>query len=128
MRDRESINLGEVLGHVSIKREPGADKEAIRVDAEKVIDEIKQKYLGTNNTTEMRREIHRELGDRLKNIPGVESVLIPTLLTANPSTITLDMAIHLDTGEITTDVGFEEGAPVKRPLWSRKRLEDDNSH
>ena len=124
-KQAEYINPGEILGHISIKLESEAYRESVQADAEKVEAEITKKYLGIANTAAMRREMHKELGERLRNLPGVKSVLIPALLTANPSTITMGMEINLNTGEIKTDVGFEEGDPVKRPLWSRRKNRSD---
>lgn len=117
-----SINSGEILVHISITLEPEANTGDIQSNAEKVREEITRKYLGTNNTSEMRREMHKELGERLRNLPGVESVRITTPLTANPTTITVGWEINLETGEITTtDTEFTEGDPVKRPPWATER-------
>lgn len=128
MRDKENVGPMEALAHITIDYKPGADFESVRVNVEKMAGEIKQKYLGTDNTAESRKEMHKELGDSLGNIPGVESVHIPQILAGNLPTIIRHTVIDLETGEITIDEEIIEGDPVKRPLWSRKVMEGDNPH
>ncbi len=117
----ESIKPGNIHVHISIKLEQDADTEAIQSSTEKVREEITQKYQGTINSAKMRRELQNELGDRLRNLAGVESVLVTTPLTSNPSSIIVEWEINLDTGKITSDIEFAEGDPVRRPPWATER-------
>lgn len=122
----QTIRPEDIFVHISVTPEPDADAEAVRTSVEKVMEKIQQKYLGRNNTPTMRREMHQEIGQRLRNLPGVESVRVPQPLTGNAPTVTMKLGMNLNTGDVSiTEQEVIEGKPVPRPRWAEEKDTQD---
>ena len=116
----DAVRPGEVFGHFTIKSDEDADKEYIRAEAGRIVDEARAEMLGRNPTPEMLNEYRQKIGNEIANIPGVLGVRATALVTGNFPNVALEFMIDLDTGEVkVVREDIFEGKSVPKPPWAR---------
>ena len=115
----------ELAVNTSFSAHPGEDLDSLSVGVEIILESIKPKYLGRPITAELRSEIREEIGNRIRNLPGIADVRVTIPVSGNPPKVQVQWQVDLNTGAISqTHTEVIEGDPVRRPPWASNPGDD----